>query len=199
MAASVHLLTAEHRTFVAEKYLADTPPRELVEELKSKFGIVVQPSQLRQFISRSGLAKRKQVVDRKVVGLVSDAKVTAIAKARAALPGAHMAAWAEQTISVTDKAFSMAASSSKPRELASAVSAANTSVRLYRLMVGIDGPESGGPRAMKFNFNFANIQPTRAVQIQVAEQEATFAGHGHSGLQLCGGTVGSAPTLNSSD
>ena len=167
-------LSAEHRTYLIEKYLAGVSAFELAPELLRKFGVSVTAGQLRQFVSRSGLAARKQEVDAKVVGLVSNAKVNALAKARAALPAAHMADWAEKSVTVTAKAFHMCEEASRPRELASAVSAANTAVRMYRLLAGIDGTESG-PRAMKFNFNFANVPAVRAAAALVSEVQPLLA------------------------
>jgi hypothetical protein len=155
------LLFAEHRSFVVERYLADVPPRELVDELAEKFGVVVKPSALRQWITRSGLAKRRAELDRKTCSLVSRAKVNALAKTKASEPVKHIENWALRTVGVTERAIEMAEGATKPRELASAVAAMSTGIRLYRLLVGIDGPGSGGPKAANFNFNFAAIVPKR--------------------------------------
>jgi hypothetical protein len=156
------VLSVEHQQYVAERYIAgDIPPRELVAELKEKFGVLVKPSALRQWITRSGLAKRKAEVERKTCALASSARTTALAKARAGDPSKHIQEWAERTIGVTQRAFAMAEAAAKPRELASAVSALNTSTRLYRLLVGIDGPGSGGPGAANFNFNFISTVPKK--------------------------------------
>src|SRR4051812_45799468 len=98
------LLSPELATYVAERFVSgDVPARELVIELKSKFGADVKPEALRQFISRRGLARRKREVDKKVCTLVSAATGTAIAKAKAAGPAQHLERWATKTVTLSDK------------------------------------------------------------------------------------------------
>jgi hypothetical protein len=161
------LLPPPLKSYVSERYLADARPAEIARELNEKFGHTITPAQLRQTISRSGLPARKQQLDAKVCGLVSSAKVTALAKVQAAAPAAEMAKIAERTLGLANKAVAMAEEATRPRELASATAALGTTIKLYRLMVGIDGAGSGGPRAATFNFGFAGITPTR---VTVTEQ-----------------------------
>lgn len=154
------LLAPEHQQYVKDRYLAgDVPPRELVRELAERFAVTVKPAALRQWLTRSGLGKRKAALDAKTCKLVSSATVTAIAKAKAAEPKKHLERWAEKTVAITDKAFGFAESAERPRDLCSAVAAASTSIRMFRILVGIDGPQQN---TKPFNYDFGNIKPTPA-------------------------------------
>src|SRR5437868_2418605 len=92
------LFPAEIREFVAQKYLADVPPRELVAELRDRFNREVSAAQLRQFLSRSGLTERKRQVDRKTCALVSSASANGIARTKAAEPKQILERWAEKAV-----------------------------------------------------------------------------------------------------
>jgi hypothetical protein len=163
------LMTPALKAFAAERYLADVPPRDLVQELKAKFGVDVKPAALRQWLTRSGLGVRRRALDTKTCALVSSAKLEALAKTKAAAPRLHLARWAETTVTVADKALEMAAESTKPRDLASATSAASAAIRLFRLCAGLDGPESGPASRIQFNYNFSNIVPLIPGQAQATQ------------------------------
>jgi hypothetical protein len=163
------LLTPALKAYAAERYLADVPPRELVLELKAKFGVDVRPSALRQWLTRSGLGVRRRQIDARTCTLVSSARVEALAKTKAAAPRIHLARWAEATVTLADKALEMASESTKPRDLASSTSAASAAIRLFRLCAGIDGPESGPASRIHFNYNFSNIVPLIPGQAQATQ------------------------------
>ena len=161
------LLPVEIQAYCADRYLAgNVPPRELVEELKQKFGISVTTAQLRQWLTRSGLGARKKDLDAKTCKLVSSAKITSLAKAKAKKPAEQIEEWTEKVVVVADKALDMAVQSTKTRDLAAATSAASSAIRLFRAMQGLDSAGSGCP---VFNFNFANESP---VAVKIAQPAA---------------------------
>ena len=186
MAKPAPILSPELKAYATERYLAgNVPPRELVTELSEKFGVTVRNSALRQWLTRSGLGKRKAALDRETCAIVSSAKVTAIAKTRAEEPRKLIERWASKTVTAADRAFDMVGAATRPRDLASAASAANTSIRLYRLLVGIEGPESR-PAGSTFNYNFASYVPTR---VSVTPQ-------GHAEIEIAPTGSPAAPVLS---
>lgn len=155
------ILPPELKTYAAERYLADVPPRDLVVELEKKFGVTVRAAALRQWLTRSGVCRRKAELDRKTCAIVSSAKVDALAKAKAAAPREHLERWADQTIKAADRAFELVGTAERPRDLASAASAASTSIRLYRLLAGLETPATRPPGTPVFDFNFMASKPVK--------------------------------------
>lgn len=162
------LLSPELKTFVAQRYIAaGVQPKELVAELKRDFGIDRTAAQLRQFISRSGLAERKREVDAKTCALVSSAQATIIAKQRAALPAANLERWAEQAVSVADAAFEAASRSGRVRDLASATSAASTAIRMYHTCAGLTPGTSGREETgYEWAVRMSKIKPVPIVDVE---------------------------------
>ena len=162
------LLSPELKAYVAQRYLADTPPRELAVELKQKFGVSLPSPVLRQWCTRNGLGKRKKELDARTCALVSSATVSKLATAKASDPRKHLERWATRTVGITDKAFDLAESSWKPRDFSSAVGSLANAIKTYRICAGIDtGPSTN---AVKFNFHFASEQPRKvgdSVQVAV--------------------------------
>lgn len=156
------LFPAEIRELISQLYLSDSAPRDIVVQLRERFGREVTAAQLRQFISRSGLSERRRQLDRKVCSLVSSAKVEAIAKVKSAEPQKVMAEWTTKVTELADKTLNSALSAERPRDLASLTSAMNTSIRVYRLLVDIDSPGSPGSPKISFNYNFSNVAMPRA-------------------------------------
>jgi len=151
------------KAYIAERYVSfDVAPRDLVVELKQKFGLSIRPSALRQHLTRTGLGIRRKQVDAKVSTLVSSASVSQIARVKSSEPRAQLAKWVNSTVTIADKAIDMALASTKPRDLASATSAATSAIKLFRICAGIDGPSSVDPHRPHFNFNFSNVMPLRA-------------------------------------
>jgi hypothetical protein len=154
------LLPPELKTFVAQRYLAaGRTPSELVVELKADFGVAITSAQLRQFLSRSGLSARKAEVDKKTCSLVSAAAASRIAKTRAADPVAQLEKWGDRAVAAADAAFAAAEQSGRPRDLASAISAAATAVRMYQACRGLDAAPRG---PSTFNYSFASLVIPRA-------------------------------------
>ncbi len=170
---SRQLLKPEHRAYVVERYLANTPPRELAAELAEKFGVVVPSSKLRQMLTRSGVGKRRKEIDAKTCAIVSSAAVNRIAQARAAEPQKHLEAWADRTVGITDRALTMAESASKPRDLASAVNAASTSIRTFRACMGLDREAGGATTNLMASFWGAPLPPRISVKVGNTEIAVT--------------------------
>ena len=168
------LLNSAMKAYIAERYVSfDVAPRDLVVELKKKFGLSIRPSALRQHLTRTGLGIRRKQVDAKVSTLVSSASVSQIAKMKSSEPRAQLAKWVSSTVTIADKAIDMALASTRPRDLASSTSAASSAIKLFRMCAGLDGPD---PKlAGTFNFNFSNIvpgfpgqpQPAPAVEVEI--------------------------------
>jgi hypothetical protein len=160
------LLTPALKQYAIARYLASVPPRDLVTEIKSKFGVDVKVGPLRQWLTRSGLAARKRQVEARVCALVSSAGVETIAKASAAAPRSHLARWAASTVTIADKALVMAGEATKPRDLASSTAAASSAIKLFRICAGIDGPVQRV--ASTFNFDFSNLPAPRHIAVTPA-------------------------------
>lgn len=161
MSRSPTLLPTPVATYAAERYVSgQATPRELVEELESKFAVTVTPAQLRQWLSRRGLCERKKQFDAEVSTVMSSSTTRALAKAASSEPAAKLAEWANRTATVADKALNMADRSTKPRDLASAVAAASAAIRTFRVCSGI---EDSLASRVTFNYNFATtLVPAKA-------------------------------------
>ena len=166
------LLPAELKTYVAERYLADARPREIVAELSSKFGVTVTSAQLRQWLTRSGAGAKRKEVERKASAFVSDARLNAIAKTRAASPAEQLGRWTSRAVKGAEKAFDLVDSATRPRDLASAASAAKNLVTLYRLTSGLEHSGNRPLGTPTFNFNFANDLPDYRVSVSPAGETA---------------------------
>lgn len=162
-------LSPELKAYVAQRYLADTPPRDLVVELQTNFGVDIRPSALRQMITRSGLAKRRVELEKKTCALVSSSTVDRLARARAAEPKAVLSGWADRSAAAADKAFDFVDAATRPRDLASAAAAAAASVKMFRLCLGLDVPDSGTRPV--FNFNFASEIPRKLTAAELGQTE----------------------------
>lgn len=149
-------------SYAVDRYLGNTPPRELVVELKEKFGVVLTAAQIRQKLTRSGVGRKKKEIDQRACSLVSSARVAALAKLHAASPSAQLSKWAERAVAGADRAFAMVEAATKPRDLASAAAAAKSLVSTFRLTSGIENSTTRPPGTPTFNFNFSNeLLPTR--------------------------------------
>lgn len=165
MAKRGPLLSPALKAYVAQRYLADTPPRELATELREKFGVSLSSAVLRQWCTRNGLGKRKKELDAKTCAIVSSAAISKLATAKAADPRKHLERWADRSISITDKAFDLAEASIKPRDFSSAVGAMSTAIKTFRICSGIDKP--GDPR-VTWNFNLADYRPTKICDVELS-------------------------------
>jgi hypothetical protein len=173
---SYRLLLPEHRELVNQLYLQrDFSPQEICDELKQKFGVSLRSAQLRQIISRSGLAEKRRQLNREVTSIVSAAAITELAKSRAAGPEELMRQWAEAFAGIVQKSLEAASGAERPRDLASATSAAATAIRVFRNCSGLDAQYQ--PPKSVYTFDFASTRidddprpelPVIAIEVPVA-------------------------------
>jgi hypothetical protein len=153
------LLLPEHRELMNQLYLQrDFFPQEICDELKPKFGVSLRSAQLRQIISRSGLAEKRRQLNREVTSIVSAAAITELAKSRAAGPEELMRQWAEALAGIVQKSPEAASGAERARDLASATSAAATAIRVFRNCSGLDAQDQPPKTAYTFNFASTRIE-----------------------------------------
>jgi hypothetical protein len=173
------IFSPAHRDFIRNCYLrSEMQPATIHPMLNEKYGTNYTLVQVQRLINNKWSKKRKVMLERiRTIETKTDGQIVkSITRKHAQI----MDRFAGKSEKLADKALDMANSSSSPRSMAAAASAAKSAITMFRVCTGIDKPGTG-PTAATFNFNFSAIRPIKdgeepAAPVEVQAIEASSPG-----------------------
>ena len=158
------LLPPELRTHVENAYLTrDLDCREIVDELTREFKVQLTSAQIRQWVSRRGLAAKRRELNRQVHDRINESAIASLAAIKSAKPEELFEEWSRKLVGLAEKSLDTTTKSERVRDLASAMSAVSTAIKLYRNVTGTDNPAPKTP--FVFDYNFASSPLIRRVNL----------------------------------
>ena len=158
------LLPPELRAHVENAYLTrDLDCREIVDELAREFKVQLTSAQIRQWVSRRGLAAKRRELNRQVHERINESAIASLAAIKSAKPEELFEEWSRKLVGLAEKSLDTATKSERVRDLASAMSAVSTAIKLYRNVTGTDTPAPKTP--FVFDYNFASSPLIRRVNM----------------------------------
>lgn len=178
--AKPRVFSAEHRRFVSNEYLKlHNNPAYITEKLNAKFGSGYTVRQVSTMISDQGWPAKR----REVSALVESAEQQSVAQLAKAHTNA-LAKYAPRMDKLIDKGLKFAEKTNNVRQFATAIAAAQTAMKTFRLASGLDENSggSGGMNGTAFTITFTKGDPMesmkRAVPVhETLEEKSTDGGN----------------------